>query len=357
MNSPSNSFSTAAQPALLPAWPWRRWLLAFGVALTVLGGPAFPTYRHYDFSHSRDSLTYLHLARGQTAGQSVTRRYRVVVPALAATVAAPLRALSPAPLPPDPRDDAPLRLAFFLVNTLLLAGAGALLWRTAEAYGATPLAAGLGVAVALSSRWATYSAALPLTDSLYCLVFALALYGVRTRSWAALVACLLLGPLAKESFVFVVPWVLWFGRRTLPWPVLLALLAGGFGAVAGAHLWVDARAVGEPAVAAGSVQNALHHVENLTYSLRRLFSAHGAAEMFSVFGFGWLLLLAGPWRGPTGWWAHLDGAARWLPVVLVPHLLLSGDLGRMSYLVFPVFGVAVALVFSGWAGRNVPAAR
>lgn len=42
---------------------WRRWLLAFGVALAVLAGPAFPIYRHYDFSHSRDTLTYLKLTR------------------------------------------------------------------------------------------------------------------------------------------------------------------------------------------------------------------------------------------------------------------------------------------------------
>jgi hypothetical protein len=282
-------------------------------------------------------------------GQSVTRRYRVVVPALAAAVATPLRLLSRTPPPPEPAQDAPLRLAFFLVNTLLLAGAGALLWRTAEAYGASPLAAGLGMAVALSSRWATYSAALPLTDSLYCLTFALALYCVRTRSRWALALCLLIGPLAKESFVFLVPWVLWFGRRTLPLPALLALLMGGYAGVAGAHLWVDARTGAEPT---GSVANALNHFENLTYSLRRLFSAHGVAEMFSVFGFGWALLAVATWRGADGWWARLDAAARWLPVVLVPHLLLSGDLGRMGYLAFPVFGVAVALAFTGWTTRN-----
>ena len=329
----------------------------------MLAGPAFPTYRHYDFSHSRDSLTYLSLARGEYRGLSVTRRYRVVVPWLAATLAAPARlliergrlpgaaatstgaiprnALSPGE---DPAD-APLRLAFFLANTLLLAAAGALVWRTAEAAGAPALAAGLGMAVALSSRWATYSAALPLTDSLYCLTFALALYGVLARAGWALVLVALLGPLAKESFVFLLPWLAWFGRRTLPWPRLLAGLLTGYGAVAVTHAYVDARAGAE---AAASVTNALAHFENVAYSLRRLFSVHGAAELFSVFGFGWLLLAAGPARGVAGWWTRLGTAGQWLLAVVAVHMVLSGDLGRMGYLTFPAFGVAVALALSPW---------
>lgn len=336
-------------PECLPdGYSARRWLLAFGVALAVLLGPAFPTYRHYDFSHSRDTLTYLSLARGEYAGTSVTRRYRVVVPWLAAALAAPLRLVAHhGRLDPRPplTDDAPLRLAFFGVNALLLALAGALVWRTAEAAGATPLAAGLGMALALSSRWATYSAALPLTDSLYCLVFALALYGVRARAGWALVAAALLGPLAKESFVFLVPWLVWFGRDAVRWPRLVGALALGYGAVAAVHGYVDARA---GTAAAASVTNALAHVDNLTYSLRRLFSAHGVAEIFGIFGVGWGVLAAGPARGAAGWWQQVGAAGRWLPVVVAGHMLLSGDLGRMGYLTFPTFGVAAALALTRW---------
>lgn len=333
-----------------PAGGWRRWLLVFGLALAVLAGPAFPTYRHYDFSHSRDSLTYLSLARGDYAGQSVTRRYRVVVPWLAAGLAAPARLvakrsrLSSAPASSS-APDAPLQLAFFLVNALLLAAAGALTWRTAEAAEAPPLAAGLGMAVALSSRWATYAAALPLTDSLYLLTFALALYGVVARAGWALVACALLGPLAKESFVFLLPWLAWFGRRTLPWPRLLVGLVIGYGAVVAVHAYVDARAGAE---ASASVSNALAHFENVSYSLRRLFSIHGVAEIFSVFGVGWLGLAAGRPDGAAGWWTGIGAPARWLVVVVGAHMLLSGDLGRMGYLAFPAFGVAVALALSRW---------
>ncbi len=325
---------------------WRAWLLAFGLALAVLAGPAFPTYRHYDFSHSRDTLTYLSLARGDYAGLSVTRRYRVVVPWLARALVAPAHLVAArgrlhAPAAALPADAA-LRLAFLVVNTTLLAAAGALIFRTAQAAGATPLAAAAGMMVALSSRWATYSAALPLTDSLYLLTFALGLYGVvRGAGWAVLAAALV-GPVAKESFVFVVPWLVWFGRKSVPLPALLAALAGGYGAVAAAHAYVDARAGAE---ASASVGNAFAHLSNVTYSLRRLFSAHGLSEMFSIFGPGWLLLLAGGAAGLRWSWQQLGPAGRWLGLTLVPHLLLSGDLGRMGYLAFAVFGVVLALIF------------
>lgn len=318
----------------------------------MLAGPAFPVYRHYDFSHSRDTLTYLHVARGEYAGESVTRRYRVVVPWLAAALTTPARLGAEHgrlkdPLRPPPTRDTALPLAFFVVNTLLLAVAGAIVWRTAEAAGAARLAAGLGMAIALSSRWATYAAALPLTDSLYCLVFALALYGVVARARWALLACALFGPLAKESFVFLLPWLLWFGRPPTgslrAWGPLLVALAGGYGAVALVHAYVDARA-GAPATA--SVANAFAHFDNIPYALRRLLSVHGAAEIFSIFGFSWLVLAAGPVRGTAGWWARLGAPAQWLPAVAAVHMLLSGDLGRMGYLAFPTFGVAVALALS-----------
>ena len=68
----------------------RKWLVPWLLAVALLAGPAYPTYVHYDFSHSRDTLTYLSLAKGEFKGTSVTRRYRVVVPALAAAVAWPV---------------------------------------------------------------------------------------------------------------------------------------------------------------------------------------------------------------------------------------------------------------------------
>ena len=339
--------------SVLPA-RWRPLLLMYLLGLGVVAGPAYTMYVHYDFAHSLDSRDYLSIARGEFRGQSITRRYRVLVPAAAAAVAWPLEKVYARIWPQRAATDWPLRLGFYLVNTLLMAAVGVVLYATARRYGAAPAAAALAVVVVLSSRWAVYLAGLPLVDSLYLLVFALAFYAVRARSGAALLAVLGLGPLAKESFVLLVPWLLWWGRPALPGWRLPAALALGAGLALAVRHWIDLQA-GAPFAA--SVSNAVSHVENLRYSLGRLLSVKGAGEIFSIFGFGWLALLAGgrgPANGRREWLARLDAPALSLLAVVVVHMLLSGELARMGYLAAPVFAVVLALIIEqrGWLGEN-----
>lgn len=329
----------------LPA-RWRRLLLVYLLAVGVLAGPAYTMYVHYDFSHSLDTRTYLSIARGEFRGQSLTRRYRVLVPAVAAVVAGPVARVYARIWPQRAATEWPLRLAFYLVNTALLAAAGVVLYRTARLYEAPPAAAALAMVAVLSSRWAVYIAGLPLVDSLYVLIVALAFYGVRARSAGTLALVLLLGPLAKESFVLLVPWLLWFGRAALPWPRQVGWLAlGGALALAVRH-WIDGRAGTPPAA---SATNALDHFENITYSLGRLFSVKGVGEIFSIFGFFWLALLAG-----GHWLRPLGAPALWFGVVVVVHMLLSSELARMGYLAAPVFAVALAGVLTqqSWLGER-----
>lgn len=322
---------------------WPRWLVVYVLALGLVAGPAYTMYVHFDFSHSRDAKSYLRIARGEFEGVSITRRYRVLVPWVAAAVAWPLEQVYARIWPQRAASEWPLRLAFYAVNSLLMAGFGLVVFRTCLLCGAAPPAAALAVVAVLVSRWAVYTAGLPLVDSLYLLVVALAFYAVRSGSAAALVAVLLLGPQAKESFVFLVPWLLVYGRRALGWPAQLGWLALGAALALGLRHWIDAQ-VGAPPSA--SVHNALAHFHNLTYSLRRLLSVKGAGELFSVFGFFSLVLVAGlrshaarqTWLRPLGW------PALWLLVAVALHMLLSGDLGRMGYLGAPVFAVAFSLI-------------
>jgi hypothetical protein len=323
----------------------RELVLVYLLALGILAGPAYTMYVHYDFSHSLDTRSYLQMARGEFKGVSVTRRYRVLVPAAAAVVAWPLEQVYTRIWPQRAATDWPLRLAFYALNSLLMAGTGLILYETCRLFGASPAAAALALVAVLCSRWAVYITGLPLVDSLYMLVFALAFYAVRSGSKGALVAVLLLGWMAKESFVFLAPWLLVFGRRTLVWPAQLAWMALGAALTFGVRYWIDTR-IGAPP--AESVQNALNHFENITYSLRRLLSVKGIGEIFSVFGFFWLALLLGwrqgerraRWLTPLGW----SGVA-FVAVVLL-HMFLSGDLGRMGYLAAPVFAVVVALLLT-----------
>ncbi|QKG57292.1 hypothetical protein GKZ68_12080 [Hymenobacter sp. BRD128] len=335
-------------------WAWRatgrarRWLLPWALALGLLLNAAYPMYRHYDFSHSLDTRSYLRLASGRFDSVNVTRRYRLLVPLAAGALARPLASLPAPASQPRPAGEWPLRLAFYLFNCGLLGAAGACFYRSARLAGASAGAAAGALAAVLSSRWAGYAAGLPLTDSLYLLVFGLGYYATRRgrgAGWAVVVA-LLVGPLAKESFVFLLPWLAWFGRRALGWRGQAAALALGVAALVAVHVWVDKTAGTAPGA---SVTNALAHIENLTYSLQKSFSPKGLAELFSIFGLFWLPVLMALAR-PAGRRA-LAPVLGWpeagLLAVVAVHMLLSGDLGRMGYLLAPAFTAALALSI-GW---------
>ena len=334
----------------------RRWLLPWALSLGALLNLAYPMYVHYDFSHSLDTRSYLRLAAGRFDSVNVTRRYRVLVPAAAGALARPVAAIYGKIWPQRPAGEWPRRFAFFLVNCGLLSAAGATWWRAARLAGASAGAAGVALLAVLSSRWAEYAAGLPLTDSLYLLVFGLGYYAWRRGPGAgwAVAAALLLGPLAKESFVFLLPWLAWFGRRALGWRGQAVALAGGLLALGAVHYAVD-KAAGTPPTEA--VSNALAHFENLAYSLRRAASPKGLGELLSIFGLFTLPVLAALFwpsgrrvLAPVLGWA--EGA---LLAVVAVHMLLSGDLGRMGYLFAPVFTVALALVAQAvLRGQDLP---
>ncbi|KAA9325300.1 hypothetical protein F0P96_20065 [Hymenobacter busanensis] len=339
-----------APPGARARLTWRQLVLVYTLAVGLLAGSAYTMYVHFDFSHSPDTRSYLRMARGEFKSVRITHRYRVLVPLAAAAVAAPVEMVYARLWPQRAATEWPVRLGFYLVNTLLLAGAGLLMFRTCLLGGASPGAAALALAAVLSSRWAVYIAGLPLVDSLYMLVFALALYASVSGSAVALVACIVLGPHAKESFVFLIPWLLVFGRGAVRWPVQLAWLAGSLAVAYGVRNYIDAQ-VGAPPQE--SVTNALAHLENLGYSLRRLFSPKGAGELFSIFGFFSLALVAGLQGGRAAWrrWPQpLTWACLGLVAVVLVHMLLSGDLARMGYLAAPAFTVAFSrlLTYHPW---------
>ena len=341
---------------VLGSWS-RRWLLPWFLAVSALANLAYPMYQHYDFSHSLDTRSYLRLASGRFDSVNVTRRYRVLVPAAAAVVAAPLEVAYARIWPQRNDEQGPLRFAFYVVNCVVLAAAGACWFRAARLTDASAVAAALAMLATLSSRWAGYAAGLPLTDSLYLLVFGLAYYAYRRGAGAgpAVAIALLVGPLAKESFFILLPWLLWYGRRALPWPKQLAALAAGLLALVAVHYFIDSRTQAD---ATASVTNAVGHLENLTYSLRRAASVKGIGELLSIFGFFTVIPLLA-WRNRPAQDQALfinsktafGRAEISFLVVIGIHLLLSGDLGRMGYLAAPVFVVALARVCTRWQPR------
>lgn len=332
----------------------RRWFLPWCLAIALLANLAYPMYVHYDFSHSLDTRSYLRIASGRFDSVNVTRRYRVLVPAAAAVVAAPIAQVYGRIWPQRPAGLWPLRFAFYLVNCVLLAAAAAAWFNAARLSGATAEAAALAMLAVLSSRWAEYGAGLPLTDSLYLLIFALSYYAYQrgySAGWAITIS-LLLGPLAKESFVFLLPWIIWFGRSALSWPKQAIALALGCFALFLTHYYIDSSIA---AVPTETVSNALSHLENIRYSLHRAASAKGIGELLSIFGFFTLIpiivfFLNKGRPSSTGHTklAFLRSADFWFIIVVAVHMLLSGDLGRMGYLAAPIFVALLARSFSQW---------
>jgi hypothetical protein len=332
----------------------RRWLLPWLLALAALANLAYPMYLHYDFSHSSDTRSYLRMAAGRFDSVRITHRYRVLVPAAAAIVAVPVAKLYARVWPQRPAGLWPLRFAFYLVNCLLLAAAAACWFNTARGAGALPLATALAMLAVLTSRWAVYGAGLPLTDSLYLLVISLAYYAIRRGSGGAwsLALALLFSSLAKESFVFLLPWLFWFGRPALSWPKQAMALAVGLTALVAVHHWVDAH-IG--IVTDQSVSNALEHIDNIAYSIRRAASPKGLGELLSIFGFFVFIPPLAFWLQKRGRnalqpsvFATLGATEIGLSAAVAIHMLLSGDLGRMGYLTAPAFCVLLALSFTHW---------
>jgi hypothetical protein len=335
----------------------RRWFLPWCMAVALLANLAYPMYVHYDFSHSLDTRGYLRMATGRFDSVSVTRRYRVLIPAAAAVVAAPIAKVYGHIWPQRPAVLWPLRFAFYLVNCALLAAAAATWFNAARLSGATAEAAALAMLAVLSSRWAEYGAGLPLTDSLYILIFSLSYYAHRHGPGAgwAIAFSLLLGPLAKESFVFLLPWIIWCGRPALPWPKQAVALTLGCLALALTHHYID-RSIA--AVTTETVSNALNHLENIRYSLYRAASPKGIGELLSVFGFFTLIptfafflnknQISTTSSATPKRFAFLKRANFWFITIVAVHMVLSGDIGRMGYLAAPVFVILLAKSFKNW---------
>jgi len=345
-----NPDGSVVRPAPLLSARVRRWLLPWLVAVAALANLAYPMYVHFDFSHSPDTRSYLRMAAGRFDSAKVTHRYRVLVPAVAAAVNVPIAKAYARVWPQRPAGWWPLRFSFYLVNCLILAGAAACWFNAARWAGAAAAPSLLAVLAVFTSRWAAYASGLPLTDSLYLLVFGLAYYGAkrgRGAGWA-IGAALLLGPLAKESFFILLPWLCWFGRPALAWRKQALLLTVGLLALAGVHHVVDSTI---NAAASASLSNALEHSDNLLISLRRAASPKGVGELLSVFGLFTFVIPAAIWaerRQNTSarWHSSFGWAEALLVLIVLVHMALSGDIGRMGYLASPLFCVALALIFS-----------
>lgn len=322
----------------------REHLVLFVFSFAVLFGPAFALFDTYDYDMEAnpDIETYLGLAEFDFE-QSPVRRYRVIIPFIASGINAVCNPVFSAIKPNTyTAPDFSLCMSFLLVNSFFMALFGVLVYRLTKAFGATTLGAIVGLLSVLTCRWTAYIAGIPCVDSLYLVVAALMLLGIREQKPSLLIICIFLGPWAKESFIFLAPLIFFFAPIKY-WKQTVYFLISGVLVFTFRFLFDYFNGFS----GTESLSKDLSHFDEIGYSLRRLFSFHGAYEVFSIVGFwGALFLLMFKKevrmavKNVTPLYVIL-----YMGIVLL-HALLSTELARMFYLATPVVAVWLATIFT-----------
>jgi hypothetical protein len=315
--------------------------LIFFVSVAILQASSFDLMCNYTEALSPDAQSYLNIAQGNF-DQHPIHKYRVLVPFMAAAVDAVFGGMFEKLRPWTFEGEFSLFVSFWLVNTTLMALVCAAVWKLGRAYGLSRLAAAAGLVVLYTCRWTPYLAGLPLVDSLYCLVVVLSLLALKIQNTRLVLLCVLVGPWAKEAFIFMVP--LFFLYAPLrKWKLALWFLFSGVLVFSFRYFW-DIQ-TGAPALE--SLEKDWEHFAEIPAVLSRLFSLHGIYDVFSVVGLWILVPVVFVWKHREVFGYQLKRFG-WMMVVYLlcigAQVLLSGDLGRMLYLALPALALVVGLV-------------
>lgn len=318
-------------------------LVVFFFSTAVIFGPAFALFSEYsyDFAANPDIDTYLNLAEFNF-NQSPYRRYRVIIPFIATGVNwifEPIfTILSPNSFPGP---NFSLCMSFLVVNTLLMSLFGSIIFTLSKAYGTSTIAAFLGLLAVLTCRWTAYLAGLPIIDSLYIVIIGLTLLGIKIKNSRFIVISILLGPWAKESYLFIAPLILIYSSmnkwKQIGWFALSGLLVFSFRYY---FDWINNIEVAE------SLGKDIDTINNIIPSVKNLFSFHGLYEVFSVLGVWSLFLLLFINKNIRSRFKLKAPRYNILFIIIILiHAFLSTDLARMFYLLTPLFAVWIAILF------------
>jgi len=308
--------------------------------LAMLIGPAYNTYVHYDFSHtSIDSKAYLNVAEGNFKEATITHRYRVMVPFTAKIVSIPISAVYKSLWPHRAESTWPLQLAFYLVNSLILAIAMLLLyqWLNDLKLGPKKWISLVACAALISGRWYNYMAGLPLTDSLYVLVIITTVIAIHKQSWAWTLLCIFIGPWAKESYLFVAPLLFFYGPtkwKQIPFWLVSGIAVFGVRYVIDQHIGIEATQ---------SISEYSGHFNDIVYTFKKLASIRGLGELFTVLGIFTFVVLGVLFKKDLR--KSIPTYVIWLLPIFLFHAFLSGEAARMLAFATPLWALCLFLGF------------
>ncbi|OSZ81970.1 hypothetical protein CAP35_01475 [Chitinophagaceae bacterium IBVUCB1] len=314
--------------------------LVFMFCLAVVAGPAISILFVYDLSLYPDTDTYLGLATFDF-DQSPVRRFRLLIPLAATCIDKATFGFFNVLAPAYFKRDFSLPFSFFLVNTSLMAYFGVLIYRYCRAYGLSVLLSLLALLVMLTCRYTPYLAALPIVDSLFCVVVAMTLTGIREQNTKMLIAAIFIGPFAKESFVFIAPLIFFYSHLDKKKQVGYFLLSG---ACVFLYRYIYQQLA--PTNGVDSLTTDMNHLYNVPVFLKSLISFSGVYKIVSNLFF-WLLVPIAAYLFIPGYFkrffSRVDWLIVWFFVSVLVQMLLSGSLERMFYISMPVLCLWVGL--------------
>jgi len=321
---------------------WVKNIILFLFCFAIISGPAYALFDSYDYDliASPDIKSYLGLANFDF-DQSPVRKYRVIIPFLAAGINyifGPAFSLVAPNTFPGP--DFSMCLSFLIINSIFMSVFGMIVYYLCKEFGVSRLAAIVGILSVLTCRWTAYIAGLPLVDSLYMVVIAMTLLGINRKDSKLLILAIFLGPWAKESFILIAPLIFFFGHLN-KWKQLILFAASGI-IIFCFRYFIDEFNV--QALSSG-LKTDFDHLANVSDSLVRLFSFHGLYEIFSlagIWGLAFILIIFKLFRTALKQKTPLYLLLFLLLVFL--HALLSTDLARMFYLATPVMAIWISIL-------------
>lgn len=212
---------------------WQRFIdvesngFLFIIFLSVISGFAFGFADVYDHMSNVDVQTYVGLSEFNF-DQHPVRRYRIIIPMLAAGIYYVFSPILSMLSPNDFPGDFARIMSFVIVNSVLMAIYAVLIFRiAATVVGKSKFwPAIIGVISVLTCRWTMLISGSALVDSLYLVVLGVLLLGILKQKYSLLVLAIYLGPWAKEAFIFFVP-LLIFAERKYYIKLILHLILSG----------------------------------------------------------------------------------------------------------------------------------
>ncbi len=321
---------------------WLNNLTLFLFCFAIIFGPAYALFDsyNYDIVANPDLETYLGLADFRF-DQSSIRKYRVIIPFLASGINFIFGDLFMVLAPNSfPGPDFSMCISFLIVNCVFMSIFGMIIYRLCKEFGASSLTAIIGLLSVLTCRWTSYLAGIPIVDSLYLVIIAISLLGIKTKNQTLIILAIFIGPWAKESFIFIAPLIFCFSSINKWKQVILFMISALIVFSFRYYLDENSNTISDLGLKAD-----FEHINNIPISIKRLFSFHGVYEIVSIFGLWGLLFIyllkkriRVLLKQKTTLYMIL-----FLLVVLI-HSLLSVELARMFYLVTPVTAIWISLI-------------